>query len=122
MATKTIRRSISMTPEMHDLLAQIAARQGRDVNQNDLIREAIRHYLDAQADIIGSRRHFQKSLQARIDTLEHALTFQTTIIICLLAEILADDTAIDEAIIAARRDGPSLLARIAAVRDLKPDA
>jgi hypothetical protein len=107
---------------MRDLLAQIAARRGREVKEVDLIREAIRHYLDEQADVVGSRRHFQKSLQARIDVLESALSFQALVIMHLLAEILADDTAIDEAIITARRDGSSLLARIAAVRDLKPDA
>jgi uncharacterized protein YigE (DUF2233 family) len=32
-----------------------------------LIRDAIRQYLDAQADGVGSRRHFQRSFQARID-------------------------------------------------------
>jgi hypothetical protein len=31
MATKTIKRSISMTPEMHDLLMQIVAKRARDV-------------------------------------------------------------------------------------------
>ena len=124
MAAKTVRRSISMTPEMRDLLAQIAARRGRDVKEVDLIREAIRHYLDEQADVVGSRRHFQKSLQARLDRLEHTLTFQTNILIYLLSAVIGDESgaAIENAIIIAKRDGETLLAQIAAVRDIKTEA
>ena len=124
MAAKTVRRSISMTPEMRDLLAQIAARRGRDVKEVDLIREAIRHYLDEQADVVGSRRHFQKSLQARLDELEHTLTFQTNILIYLLSAVIGDESgaAIENAIIIAKRDGETLLAQIAAVRDIKTEA
>ena len=124
MATKTVRRSISMTPEMHDLLAQLAAKQGRDVKEVDLIREAIRQYLDGEAAVVGSRRHFQKTLQARLDRLETKLTFQMHILIYLLAAVLGDESghAIEEAIVTAKRDGESLLAQIAAVRDLKDEA
>ena len=119
MATKTVKRSISMTPEMHDLLAQIVAKRDRDVTEASLIREAIRQYLDEQSDLVGSRRHFQKSLQLRIDRLESTLTFQMNVLVYLLAAILADESAIDEAIIAAKRDGAALLAQIDAIRDLK---
>ena len=119
MATKTVKRSISMTPEMHDLLAQIVAKRERDVTEASLIREAIRQYLDEQSDLVGSRRHFQKSLQLRIDRLESTLTFQMNVLVYLLAAILADESAIDEAIIAAKRDGAALLAQIDAIRDLK---
>jgi hypothetical protein len=123
VTTKTVRRTISMTSEMHDLLAQVAAKQGRDVKEVDLIRDAIRLYLDEQADISGSRRHFQKSLQERLDNLEHTLTFQTNILIYLLSTVLGDESgsAIEDAIIAANRDGETLLAQIAAVRDLKDE-
>ncbi len=121
MATKTVRRSISMTPEMHDLLAQIAAKHGREVKEVDLIRDAIRRYLDEQSDVVGSRRHFQKSLQMRLDKLETTLTFQMHVLIYLLSTVLGDesDAAIDEAIVAAKRDGKRLLKRITAVRDLE---
>ncbi|MCS7070669.1 MAG: hypothetical protein NZM00_04135, partial [Anaerolinea sp.] len=98
------------------------ARHGRDVTEAHLIRDAIRQYLDEQADVVGSRRHFQKSLQARLDRLERALAFQMNVIIYLLAAILADERAIDDAIIAARRDGDALLKQIAAVRDLQDGA
>ncbi len=121
MATKTVRRSISMTPEMRDLLAQIVAKRGREVTENDLIRDAIRQYLDEQSDVVGSRRHFQKSLQARLDRLETTLTFQLHILTYLLATVLGDESgaAIEDAIVTAKRDGEALLKQIAAVRDLK---
>lgn len=121
MATKTVRRSISMTPEMRDLLAQIVAKRGREVTENDLIRDAIRQYLDDQSDVVGSRRHFQKSLQTRLDRLETTLTFQMHILTYLLATVLGDESgaAIEDAIVIAKRDGAALRNQIAAVRDLK---
>ena len=122
MAAKTVRRSIRMTPETHDLLAQLVAKHGREVKEVDLIRDAIRRYLDEQADVVGSRRHFQKSLQGRLDHLETALTFQMNVLIYLLAAVLNDERAIDEAIVTAKRDGKTLLTQIAAVRDLKDEA
>lgn len=121
MATKTVRRSISMTQEMRDLLAQIVAKRGREVTENDLIRDAIRQYLDDQSDVVGSRRHFQKSLQTRLDRLETTLTFQMHILTYLLATVLGDESgaAIEDAIVIAKRDGAALRNQIAAVRDLK---
>ena len=124
MATKTVRRSINMTPEMRDLLAQIVAKRGREFTENDLIRDAIRQYLDEQADIVGSRRHFQKSLQTRIDRLESTLAFQMNVLTFLLTTVLGDESgaAIEDAIITAKRDGEALLKQIAAVYDLKDGA
>jgi metal-responsive CopG/Arc/MetJ family transcriptional regulator len=122
MPQKNIKRSIAMSEEMHALLEQIAAKHGRDITESHLIREAIRQFLDEQVDAVGSRRHFQKSLQMRLDRLERTLLFQMNIVIYLLSAILADDTAIEDAIIAARRDGARLMQQIEAVRDLKDDA
>ena len=122
MPQKNIKRSIAMSEEMHALLTQIAAKHGRDITESHLIREAIRQFLDEQVDAVGSRRHFQKSLQLRLDRLERSLTFQMNILFYLLAAVLADDSAIDEAIIAAKRDGASLQKQIEAVRDLKGEA
>ena len=124
MATKTVRRSISMTPEMRDLLAQITAKHGRDVTENDITRDAIRHYLDQQADVVGSRRHFQRSLQGRLDRLESTLTFQMLMLTYLMATVLGDESgeAIHEAMSAARRDGDALLKQITALRPPTGDA
>ncbi len=121
MPQKNIKRSIAMSPEMHALLTQIAAKHERDITESHLIREAIRQFLDDQIDVVGSRRHFQKSIQLRLERLEHSLLFHMNIVIYLLDAILADDTAIDEAIITARRDGAVLMQKVEAVRDLKEE-
>ncbi len=121
MATKIVRRSITMTQEMRDRLALLVSKQPRDITESDVIREAVRLYLDNQEDIIGSRKHFQKSLQDRLDKLEGAISFHLNILIYLLAALEPEDGAdrIAEAIIAARRDGEFLLVQIQAVREMK---
>ncbi|MDL1901513.1 hypothetical protein FBR02_12150 [Anaerolineae bacterium CFX9] len=121
MASKTVRRSITMTQEMRDRLALLVSRQPRDTTEADLIREAVRLYLDNQEDIIGSRKHFQKSLQDRLDRLEAAVAFHLNVVLYLLATLDPEGSPerIAEAIIAARRDGETLLAQMQAVREMK---
>ena len=104
MSKKSVRRSLSMTPAMRDRLAQLVGKQPRDVTEADLIREAIRQYLDEQEDLIGSRKHFQKSLRERVDQLESALAFQLNVLIHLLA---TDEAHLRDAIIAAKEDLPA---------------
>ncbi|MAS35362.1 MAG: hypothetical protein CL610_15230 [Anaerolineaceae bacterium] len=105
-----------MTPAMRDRLAQLVSKQPRDVTEADLIREAIRQYLDEQEDLIGSRKHFQKSLRERVDQLETTLAFQLNVLIHLLA---SDEAHLRDAIIAAKHDGETLRAQMKAVRELK---
>ena len=109
-----------MTPEMRELLAQLASKEPRSTTESDLIREAIRYYLDEQEDIIGSRRHFQKSLQDRLDKLEAALSFHLNILLYMMAAIDPANVQqhLADAIIAAKRDGETLLAQIKAVREM----
>lgn len=121
MVKKTVRRSITMTQEMRDRLALLVSKQPRDTTEADLIREAIRLYLDNQEDIVGSRKHFQKSLQDRLDRLESAFVFHLNVLIYLLAALEPEGSQerIAEAIIAARRDGETLLAQMQAVREMQ---
>lgn len=116
MSTKTIRRSLSMTPEMARRLTQIASNRPRNITEADLIREAIRRFLDEQEDLTGSRRHFQRSFQRRVDELEAAVAFQLNVIIYLLTD---NESAIREAIITARERGETVRAQMDAVRKLK---
>jgi len=88
-ATKTVRRSVAMTPDMRARLEQLLTRETRDVTEADLIRQAIREYLDRQEDITGSKAHFRKAFQARIDELQNDLEFHLQVIIALLAHGLA---------------------------------
>ena len=121
MSKKSVQRSITMTQEMRDRLALLVSKQPRDTTEADLIREAIRLYLDNQEDIIGSRKHFQKSLQDRLDRLEAAVAFHLNVVLYLLATLDPEGSPerIAEAIIAARRDGETLLAQMQAVREMK---
>ena len=121
MSKKSVQRSITMTHEMRDRLALLVSKQPRDTTEADLIREAIRLYLDNQEDIIGSRKHFQKSLQDRLDRLESALAFHLNVLIYLLVALEPEGSPerIADAIIAARRDGETLLAQMQAVREMK---
>jgi len=120
-AKYTVHRSVAMTPEMRDLLAQLVSKQPRSVSEAEIIRDAIRQYIDGQEDIIGSRKHFQKSLQERVEKLELALAFHLNVLVYLLAALDPDNASdrIAEAIIAARRDGGTLLEQIHAVREMK---
>ena len=119
MSTKSIRRSVAMTPEMVQRLHQIASTKPRNVTEADLIREAIRRFLDEQEDLTGSRRHFQRAFQQRIDRLEDALSFQLTVLLYLFAD---DEQKLRDAIVAAKQNGPTLEAQMQAVRRmaLKP--
>jgi predicted DNA-binding protein len=121
MSKKSVQRSITMTQEMRDHLALLVSKQPRDTTEADLIREAIRLYLDNQEDLIGSRKHFQKSLQDRLDKLESAFAFHLNVLVYLLAALEPEKSLerIADAIIAARRDGETLLAQMQAVREMK---
>ena len=121
MSRKIVRRSVGMTQEMRDRLALLVSKQPRDTSEADLIREALRLYLDEQEDIIGSRKHFQKSLQIRLDKLGAALSFHLNILIYLIEALNPDRThrRLADAIIAAKRDGDTLMREIKAMRDLK---
>ena len=87
MVEKTVRRSIALTPVMRDQLALLASKQPRNVTEADLIREAIRRYLDEQADLLGSRKHFQKSFQDRMDKVEAALGFHLNIVLFMVHQL-----------------------------------
>jgi Arc/MetJ-type ribon-helix-helix transcriptional regulator len=128
-ATYTTRRSVAMTPQLRARLQQLLAKQGKDVTEADLIRQAIREFLDRQEDISGSRAHFRKTFQARIDMLDAALTFRLDALLALVAHGLAvmlpvfteqPITAaelIQAAIVAAARDVETLQQQIDAVRE-----
>jgi Arc/MetJ-type ribon-helix-helix transcriptional regulator len=129
-ATYTTRRSVAMTPQLRARLQQLLDRQGKDVTEADLIRQAIREFLDRQEDISGSRAHFRKTFQTRIDALEEGLTFRLDVLLALVAHGLAvmlpvfteqPITAaelIQAAIVAAARDADTLQQQIDAVREL----
>lgn len=125
----SIRYSVSVSPDMDEKLKQILGKQDRRTSMNDLVRVALRQYIDDQEDVIGSRRHFSKSLQNRVDDLEGLVVFYLNILIFLFASSLAvliqattGDSKIQSislirtAIAASLKDGPQLSKQIQAVR------
>ena len=88
-ATKTVRRSVAMTPQLRARLQQLIDQQDKEITEAELIRQAIREYLDRQEGITGSKTHFRKVFRDRIDELQDDLEFRLYVIIALLAHGLA---------------------------------
>jgi Arc/MetJ-type ribon-helix-helix transcriptional regulator len=66
------RLSVSVTDKMNDLLEDMASartKKGKPINKSDLIREAVRLFLDEQADARGSRKQIAKSLEGQLEQL-----------------------------------------------------
>ena len=67
----TSRLSLHITEAMSNRLDQIALM--RDEAKAEIVRAALRAYLDDQEDLLGSRKHFTKMFQRRVDYLERLL-------------------------------------------------
>jgi Arc/MetJ-type ribon-helix-helix transcriptional regulator len=128
-AAKTVRCSVAMTPQLRARHQQLIDTQGKGVTEADLIRQAIREFLDRQEDIAGSRAHFRKTFQERIDALETALTSHFDLLLALFVHGLAvmlpvfteqsitPEELIQAAIVAAPRDAQVLQNKIKTVRE-----
>jgi metal-responsive CopG/Arc/MetJ family transcriptional regulator len=68
----TDRLSVHITPAMSNRLDQIAMM--RDEAKAEVVRSALRTYLDGQEDLLGSRKHFTKMFQRRMTYLERLTT------------------------------------------------
>ena len=66
------RLSVQITDAMDDRLEQVA--RGRDEPKAEIVRAALRVFLDEQEDVIGSRKHFTKAFGRRVDHLERLLS------------------------------------------------
>jgi len=80
--------SISMTQAMWVKLEQVVEnRRDPKFNQSDAVREAIRFYLDNQEDLIGSRKHFGRSLQRSLSQHEQTILFTLHALLLLVARL-----------------------------------
>jgi hypothetical protein len=59
------RLSLHITAAMHTRLNHLA--DDRNLPIAEIAREALRLYLDEQEDVLGSRKHFTKGFQRRMD-------------------------------------------------------
>ncbi len=60
------RLNVYVTAAMQHKLEQLRDQRGPQITVPDLVREAIRQYLDNEEEIIGSRRHFQRGLRETV--------------------------------------------------------
>ncbi len=67
----TRRLTVHITEPMDDCLEQVARQ--RDEPKAEVVRAALRAWLDEQEDLIGSRKHFTKMFGRRVDALERLL-------------------------------------------------
>ncbi len=66
------RLTVQVTEAMDDRLEQVA--RGRDEPKAEVVRTALRAFLDEQEDVIGSRKHFTKAFGRRVDHVERLLS------------------------------------------------
>ena len=71
---------------------------------SDAGREAIRFYIDQRADAIGSRRHFARSMQTRLDDVEDFVHAQSAVQTYMLAQAVAQQLTLLEQVLAALTD------------------
>ncbi len=64
---------VYVTPDMYRQLMTIRARRGSKVKMSALHREALRNLIDKEDDEVGSRAHFGKTLQTRLNAMEEKL-------------------------------------------------
>lgn len=82
------RSSISMTQAMWEKLCQVVTnRRDPKFKTSDAVREAIRLYLDNEEDLIGSRKHFSKSLQRSLSLHEQTMLFTLHALLLLVARL-----------------------------------
>jgi hypothetical protein len=77
--------SLRMSVSTKAKLDQILDSRPRSVAMNDLLLEAIDLYIDQQDDMLGSRQHFNRTLQARLNSLETHLTQMMMLIMFMMA-------------------------------------
>lgn len=96
---KSERIYIRLSPALYERLKQMMFSQGLP-SLSDTGREAIRYYLDEMSDQIGSRRHFSRSMQKRLDSLEDLSHLHLSVQTYLLAHFVAHILTNQEQIIA----------------------
>jgi len=97
---KSERIYIRLSPGLYERLVQMMHHRGLP-SLSDMGREAITFYLDHQADQIGSRRHFSRSMERRMDGVEDFAHMHFALQTYLLAHFTAQQLTLLEGIAAA---------------------
>lgn len=90
-ANESVRLYARVKPELYTLLQQVRIAKGFE-SDADLIRAALRTYLNEQSDQVASKRHFTMSFQRRMRLVEWHLTVMTYLQAQSLAMLIAHAT------------------------------
>jgi len=74
-----------ITPHQADLLDQIRVKKKYQY-QSDVVREAIEQYIQNEGNVIGSRRHFNRSMGALLQSLKEIILITFTWQLVLIAQ------------------------------------
>ena len=76
------RLHVNITQAMNEHLEHLASL--RKITKAELVRQGLRSYLDDQADVTTSRKHFTKSFQRRLDHVD----WQQSVLLHLLLMVI----------------------------------
>ena len=78
------RLNIYVSAELQHKLEQIRDQRGPKVTVPDIVREAVRMYIDNEEEVIGSRRHFQRNLRDSIGAAKDELLWNNLVMLAFL--------------------------------------
>lgn len=88
---QSVRVYARITPELYTLLQQVRVAK-RFEHDSDLVRAALRAFLDEQSDQVASKRHFNATFQSRMNRLDWHLTVITYLLAQALGMLIAHAT------------------------------
>lgn len=88
---QSIRVYARITPDLHTLLQQVRVAKRFD-SDADLVRAALRAYLNEAPDQIASKRHFNRTLRRRMNRLDWHLTVITYLLSQALGLLISQST------------------------------
>ena len=90
MATESAKKKKIVTVRMtHALYANLKRLAGNERYVGDIIREAIRQYVDDRGEITGSRRYFTGRFRDEVRLLRRELNWHLSLITILLVEMFS---------------------------------
>jgi hypothetical protein len=84
-----LKKKVVTVRMTHALYANLKRLAGNDRYVGDLIREAIRQYIDSRGEITGSRRYFTGRFRDEVRTLRRELSWHLSLITIMLAEMFS---------------------------------
>src|SRR5579864_3021652 len=78
------RLNVYVSAELQRKLEQIRDQRGPQTTVPDIVRDAIRQYIDNEEEIIGSRRHFQRNLREALEEAKFELLWNNLVLMAFI--------------------------------------